>query len=217
MILILASASPRRKELIRLLDFDFRSMMAQVDENSVHHPDPATDVIETAQLKAQDIARLVSGGAIVLGADTTVVLEGERFNKPADASEARVMLQRLRGRTHQVYTGLFLIQSDSGQSQSEVACMNVPMRPYSDDEIEEYLSTGDPLDKAGAYAIQHPEFQPVTGFSDCYAGVVGLPLCHLARALRRFGCAVSDEIAEKCQVALDYDCPVYREILGEGE
>jgi hypothetical protein len=88
------------------------------------------------------------------------------------------------------------------------------MRHYTNDEIDAYIATGDPSDKAGAYAIQHPDFRPVSGLSGCYAGVMGLPLCHLTRALRRFGLLLTDDIAQRCQQELQYDCPIYKTILG---
>ncbi len=214
MTVILASASPRRQELIRLLGIEWETMIAAVDESSVHHLDPAMDVVQTAQLKARAVAERVTGAKIIIAADTTVVVDGERLNKPADEVEARKMLRQLRGRTHQVYTGIVLLDTATGQSISDIATIDVPMRHYSDDEIEAYIATGDPLDKAGAYAVQHPEFRPVSGLLGCYAGVMGLPLCHLTRALRRFGLSLTDDVATRCQQVHHYECPIYKEILG---
>ncbi len=214
MTVILASASPRRQELIRLLGIEWETVVASVDESSVHHPDPGIDVIQTAKLKARAVAERVTGAEIIVAADTTVVVDGERLNKPADEVDARKMLQQLRGRIHQVYTGIVLLDTATGQFITDIAAIDVPMRHYTDDEIDAYIATGDPLDKAGAYAIQHPEFRPVLGFSGCYAGVMGLPLCHLTRALRRFGLSVTDDVAQRCQQAHQYDCPIYTDILG---
>ena len=214
MTVILASGSPRRQELIRLLGIQWETVVASVDESSVHHPDPGIDVIQTAQLKARAVAEQVTGAEIIVAADTTVVVDGERLNKPADEIDARKMLRQLRGRIHQVYTGIVLLDTATGQSITDIAVIDVPMRHYTDDEIDAYIATGDPLDKAGAYAIQHLEFQPVLGLSGCYAGVMGLPLCHLTRALRRFGFSVTDDVAQRCQQAHQYDCPIYADILG---
>lgn len=211
--LILASASPRRKELMPLLGLPWTAQAAVVDEASVSHPDPAADAIQTAALKAQAVAAQAPAGAVVIGADTIVVVDGQKLGKPAGPQEARQMLRRLRGRTHQVYTGITLIDASSGWQVDDAAGVDVPMRDYSDAEIESYLATGDPLDKAGAYAIQHPGFRPVVGLEGCYAAVVGLPLCHLARSLRALGVAVTADVAAACQDHHGYLCPVYEAIL----
>jgi len=183
--LILASASPRRRELMTLLGLPFTIQVADVDEKSITHPDPAINVLETARLKAETIAQTAPPESIIVAADTTVALDGQMLNKPADVVEAREMLRRLRGRVHQVHTGVVLLAVGSGQRVTDVASVDVPMRTYSEAEIEAYIASGDPMDKAGAYAIQHPQFQPVLALQDCYAGVMGLPLCHLARGLRQ--------------------------------
>lgn len=211
--LILASASPRRQELLQLLGLPFQIMVASVDENSVHNSDPAVDVVATAELKAQAVAAVAPSRAVIIAADTTVVMNGQRMNKPANAGEAYRMLLLLRGRIHQVYTGIVVTDRASGQFVTDVAIINVPMRAYTGAEIAAYVATGDPLDKAGAYAIQNPEFQPVSGLSGCFAGVVGLPLCHLVRSLNKVGVSVSVDIAAVCQAFHRYDCPVYQNIL----
>jgi len=211
--LILASASPRRQELIQLLGRPFQIMTAMVDESSVHDSDPAVDVVETARLKALAVATIAPSRAVIIAADTTVVLDGQRLNKPADAGEAYQMLVKLRGRIHQVYTGIFVANLASGQSVTDVAVMDVPMRAYTDAEIAAYVATGDPLDKAGAYAIQNPGFKPVAGLSACFAGVVGLPLCHLVRSLNKVGVSTSVDIAADCQAFHEYNCPIYQNIL----
>ncbi len=212
--LILASASPRRRRLIALLGLPARQMTADVDEESVAIPDPARNVVETARLKAAAIARrLGPGTAIIIAADTTVALDGEMLNKPVDAADARRMLHRLRGRIHQVHTGIVLWRTDTGAVITDVATVDVPMRHYGDEEIETYVATGDPLDKAGAYAIQHPVFRPALALAGCYAAVVGLPLCHLARALWRWGVPADPAVAVHCQAHHGYNCPVFATIL----
>jgi len=123
------------------------------------------------------------------------------------------MLQQLRGHTHQVYTGLSVLSVKDGRSITDVCVTDVPMRNYSDDEISAYVLTGDPLDKAGAYAIQHSRFQPVENMSGCFASVMGLPLCHLTRALRKLDVTPNADIPNNCQIYLHYQCPVSRSIL----
>jgi len=212
-ILLLASASPRRLELIQLLDEPWMAQAADVDEESVSHPDPAADVIKTAQLKAEYAAKTASENHIVIGADTTVELDGIKLNKPTGEDEAREMLTALRGRSHKVHTGLTIIDLSSKKQVADVSSVSVPMRFYSDSEIEAYIATGDPLDKAGAYAIQHPELRPVSDLRGCYATVVGLPLCHLVRSLREVGMEITSNVPSSCQEHFNYDCPVFEQIL----
>jgi MAF protein len=192
-------------------------MAADVDETSVDHPDPAVNVVQTAQLKAEAVAaRAARDGpqdGIIIAADTIVVLDNKVMEKPAGEEEARTMLRQLRGRTHQVFTGLTIVNKAAGRTVTDVARMDVPMREYSDQEIEAYIATGDPMDKAGAYAIQHAGFHPVVNFEDCFAGVVGLPLCHLVRSLRKAGVVVEADVAAACQAHHHYDCPVFETIL----
>ncbi len=214
MALILASGSPRRQELIQLLGLPWQVIVADVDESSVDHPDPAINVILTAQLKAEAVSSLAPADGIIIAADTIVVLDGQVLGKPPGEAAARIMLQKLRGRTHQVFTGLTIINKITKQIVTDVAAIDVPMRDYSDREIEAYIATGDPFDKAGAYAIQHLGFHPVADFSGCFAGVVGLPLCHLVRSLRKSGVTVQIDIANVCQRHNNYQCPVFEDILG---
>ena len=124
---------------------------------------------------------------IIIAADTTVVDEGQILGKPANAYEAESMLRRLRGREHQVFTALAVVRRSEGFLALDWCVTQVPMRTYSDEEMYAYIATGDPLDKAGAYAIQHPDFSPVANLEGCYANVMGLPLCHLKRTLDAAG------------------------------
>jgi predicted house-cleaning NTP pyrophosphatase (Maf/HAM1 superfamily) len=126
------------------------------------------------------------------------------------------MLRRLRGRTHQVYTGIAVFSVADGRLATDLCITDVPMRDYSDEEIRTYVATGDPLDKAGAYAIQHPGFQPVASMSGCFSSVMGLPHCHLARLLKEFGMKHSADLPGNCQAFLKYQCPVFPSILGTG-
>jgi MAF protein len=160
---------------------------------------------------------------IILAADTTVVHRAalnqsyEILGKPADAAEAEAMLRRLRGRVHQVFTGLAIMQVAGEARQSEVVATDVRMREYSDEEMLAYIATTDPLDKAGAYAIQHPVFRPVQNLQGCYANVMGLPVCHAARLLAQYGCPPAADIVQGCQQALEFTCPVFlKAIAGVG-
>src|SRR5574340_933850 len=123
------------------------------------------------------------------------------------------MLRLLRGRAHQVYTGVSIIHTGSGEILGDVCVTDVPMRHYSDAEIRAYVESGDPMDKAGAYGIQHPGFHPVQGMRGCYASVMGLPLCHILRMMRRLQAAAQPELPEHCQTYLNYNCPVSLAIL----
>lgn len=184
---LLASQSPRRRELMALLGRPVRQMAADVDEESVNTPDPAVNVIDTAVLKAHTIAQTFvptpGTRVILIAADTTVAVDGEMLNKPADAADAQRMLRRLRGRAHEVHSGYVVRDMPSGVEVVGVHTAVVTMRAYTDAEIERYVATGDPMDKAGAYAIQHPVFRPVQALQGCFLGVMGLPLCDLLGAL----------------------------------
>lgn len=211
---VLASGSPRRRELFSLFGWSFRVVVADVDESLVDVPDPAVNVVETARLKAEAVWKMVPGRALIIASDTTVALDGQMLNKPANQAEAWQMLHALRGRVHQVHTGLVLVDTGSGRVITDIATIDVPMRPYSDDEIQAYIDTGDPVDKAGAYAIQHPEFKPVERLIGCFAGVMGLPLCHLVRCLRKLNITVDNShIAAVCQRHNNFDCTIYPTIL----
>jgi predicted house-cleaning NTP pyrophosphatase (Maf/HAM1 superfamily) len=123
------------------------------------------------------------------------------------------MLHKLRGRVHQVYTALAVRAPDTGDVFIDLCASNVPMRAYTPAEIEAYAATGDPLDKAGAYAIQHAGFHPVEGFGGCFASVMGLPLCHLTRTLRKIGITPQVDVPKACQSHLGYACPVFQSVL----
>jgi septum formation protein len=210
--LILASNSPRRSELIRLLGLPFEVHPADIAEIQAPGETPVDYVLRLACHKAAVSAEDQPG--LVIAADTTVVDGNELLEKPADPADARRMLQQLRGRVHQVYTGIAILDTDTGRSYDAVCCTQVPMRDYSDLEIDAYLVTGDPLDKAGAYGIQHAGFHPVEGLRGCFASVMGLPLCHLLVGLRTIGLDIPDGLPDRCQVHLNYDCPAYQAILG---
>jgi septum formation protein len=212
MRLILASNSPRRRELISLFGWTFTVLPADIDESRQADESPAQYVRRLACEKAQAIAARQAG--LVLAADTIVADGDELLGKPVDEEDARRMLVQLRGRTHQVYTGIAMINTETGESVDDVCRTDVPMRQYRDEEIDDYIATRDPMDKAGAYAIQHAGFHPVDGLTGCYASVMGLPLCHLMVGFRKLGFHPSEDLPIKCQDWLDYNCPVFAAILG---
>lgn len=189
--IILASASPRRRELIARLGVTFTVQPTATDEEALEavFAGPPEDLaLYLAGHKAEAALRGVDANAdAVLAADTTVIIDGLVLGKPRDAAEAHAMLTRLRGRTHVVTTGVALVVTQSGQRYLRAASTPVTMRNYSDDEIAAYIATGDPFDKAGSYAIQHPIFQPVARIDGCATNVIGLPLCTVADLLATAG------------------------------
>jgi MAF protein len=140
--------------------------------------------------KALAVARLGQQG-LVLGADTVVVVDGVVLGKPHGPQEARQMLLTLWGRAHQVVTGVALVEAATGRFRAAFQTSQVTMRPYTAEEVDRYVASGEPLDKAGAYAVQDPTFHPAVHVEGCYSNVVGLPLCTLAGLLRELGGAVA--------------------------
>lgn len=211
---LLASQSPRRRELLGLLGYPFTSVAANADETAVTTPDPAKNVVETATLKAAIVASQLPRPdcrQIILAADTTVALDGAMLNKPASAEEARQMLMTMRDRSHQVLTGYVLWDTLSGKKWTGVDTAVVTMRPYTNQEIDSYIATGDPMDKAGAYAIQHPEFQPVAQLHGCYLNVMGLPICHLLSTLAQFDVPTRADLTAVRQAHKNYPCSLLEE------
>jgi MAF protein len=199
--------------LFALGNWDFTVIVADVDETPFESEAPRDYVIRLAKAKALAIQPQAESDAVIIGSDTTVVDGNEIIGKPVDEADAEKMLKQLRGRTHQVYTGVAFLRASDGMMFTELSITDVPMRNYSDEEIRAYIKTGDPMDKAGAYAIQHPDFQPVAAMEGCYAGVMGLPLCHILRALRRFEISPAADVPAACQSLLKYQCPVSSVIL----
>lgn len=199
MKLILASGSPRRAEILRAAGYEFCTAAPAVDESRLTGEDPVHLVERLALEKARNVAALISIRAestVVLGADTVVVCEGEVLGKPHSAEKARVMLRKLSGREHEVVTGVALVRagdpSRARSRESERAAREatkVWVSKISDAEIDEYIETGEPLDKAGAYAIQGRASRFIPRIEGCYFNVVGLPIALVARMLSEFGVA----------------------------
>lgn len=211
--LVLASSSPRRKQLLSLGNWKFEVIVSDIDESQHAGESPENYVLRLAKEKTLAVAQRASPESIVIGSDTAVIDGNEILGKPKDAQDAIRMLKQLRGRTHQVYTGVAMYRLSDQRMFTELSITNVPMRAYGDDEINAYVDTGDPLDKAGAYAIQHPDFKPVHSMSGCYAGVMGLPMCHVVRTLKKFGLHAQADVPTACQSLLNYQCPVSSAIL----
>ncbi len=185
-LLILASASPRRRELLAQLEVSFTVVTALVTEHEDPTTDPRVMVAHNAALKADWVAER-HPEALVLGADTTVFLEGAALNKPADAAEAREMLRRLSGRTHTVFTGLALRRLSDGLRIDDGESSEVTFKSFGDDVIEAYLSRVQTLDKAGGYGIQdHPDLI-VERYQGSLSNIIGLPLETTKQILTRGG------------------------------
>ncbi len=208
--LILASSSPRRRELLALTGLSFQVQAARVDETVMEGEPPSQVALRLARAKALAVAAL-HPSALVIGCDTLVALDGEVLGKPADEAEARQMLLRLRNRSHIVYSGIAVARNR--EAAAELATTIVHMRGYGEEELEPYIRSGDPLDKAGAYGIQHPSFHPVASWEGCYTNVMGLPLCHLVRLLRSWSVAVEADLPAACQTHTGQRCSVSGRIL----
>lgn len=172
-MLVLASSSPRRKELLTQAGFQFEVHPAHINEDRRPGEDPVIYVTRLAREKAQAV-HVLRPGDLILGADTSVVCEGELLGKPIDAADAARMLRLLSGRTHQVITGVAVVSSVGVDSASDTT--HVSMVELSEEEIAAYIATGDPMDKAGAYGIQGFPARWIPRISGCYFNVVGLPI-----------------------------------------
>lgn len=220
---ILGSSSPRRRELVASLGIDFEVISPEVDEARLPGEPPLEYVARISRAKSDAIARhiaheaavLLSADTIVLAADTIGVQDGQAhpdgdiLGKPADATEARAMLARLRDKPHTVCTHICLTRLNGAGVQQRIDRLTrtqVVMRAYTDAEIDAYIATGDPFDKAGGYAIQHDGFSPVARIDGCYHNVVGLPLCEVRRALATLGYPLATPPAPEGVC----DCPVYQ-------
>lgn len=188
--IILASASPRRVALLHQIGLPFGLHPSGLDEDGASPEaggeSPESRACRLARAKAEEVAGRVGRG-LVIGADTIVVCEGIVFGKPRDAEEARAILLRLAGRTHQVITGVAMVDAETKRVEVAAAITAVRMREFNSWEAAAYVATGEPLDKAGAYAIQGRGALLIEGIEGDYSNVVGLPIPTLAVLLRRFG------------------------------
>lgn len=187
MKLILASSSPRRAEILANAGLPFSVLSSAVDESPYPGEAPAALVQRLANAKADLVTARAVGPAIVVAADTIVVLDDKILGKPASLEDARHMLQQLSGRTHSVLTGVALIRLPDGERRQFIESTLVHFRPITDQEISSYLASEEPLDKAGAYAIQGQAGRYVPRIEGCYFNVVGLPLSRVLTELKALG------------------------------
>jgi septum formation protein len=187
MKLILASASPRRAEILRDAGIAFTVMSSAVDETSIPGESPHDLVERLATAKAELVAARAVGPAIVLAGDTVVAIDDHVLGKPRSAEDARRMLRQLSGRTHSVVTGIALIRLPDGERTSLVETTLVHFAQLSEEKIARYLATDEPFDKAGSYAIQGRAGRYIPRIEGCYFNVVGLPLARVTQALTQLG------------------------------
>jgi len=214
--LILASGSPRRRQLLSLLGLPFVIKVADVDESQLDGEAPSELVLRVSQAKALAVPD-VRPDELVIAADTIVVLDDQVLGKPVDPQDATRMLRGLRGRSHVVYSGVSVWHPASYRMGRELGESIVSMRAYTDEELGTYVDSEDPLDKAGAYAIQHPGFDPVSRVEGCWLSVMGFPLCHLSRALDDFGVTIPANVPDTCRAFSQRDCAVWPKVLGNQE
>jgi septum formation protein len=182
--IVLASASPRRRELLRQVGVEFRVVVAAVDESVLQDEAPAAYVVRVARDKALEVLARESDGLPVLGADTAVVLDGRILGKPGDRAEAQAMLSSLSGRTHEVYSAAVL----AAGAQPPRECLNISRVTFAELDrawIESYCDSGDPMDKAGAYGVQGRAAEKITRIEGSFSGVMGLPLYETCQLLRQ--------------------------------
>lgn len=194
--IILASTSPRRRELLARLSVPFELASPDVPETPIVGESPSAMVQRLCRAKALASSYDFSG-AVVIAADTVVVLEGQILVKPEDAADAVRMLVAMRNRAHQVLSGVTVVSPEA--EDSTIVETVVWMRDYTDEEIERYVRSGDPFDKAGAYAIQNADFHPVARLEGCPTSVMGFPLCQVDRILRWLGLIRYATPVQTCQ------------------
>lgn len=183
-VFVLASKSPRRKELLENIGIKAEIMPADIDESVLEGLPPEKMVAELAMLKAAEVARSFKGNTVVIGADTCVCVDGEVFGKPKDSEDAKRMLRILSGRSHDVYTGYCVINCKDANAVAKVEKTKVFFRNLTEDEITAYVNTREPMDKAGAYGIQKRGSMLIERIEGDYFNVVGLPVCALCSVLK---------------------------------
>jgi septum formation protein len=209
----LASNSPRRKEMFTWVKWDWGAYAANIDESQLPGEPAQEYVVRLAAEKANSPIPGVQEDDIIIAADTIVVLNDAILGKPEDNQQAVEMLANLRGRDHFVMTAVAARAMHYAPLKQDLCKTKVQMRSYTDQEIKRYVSSGDSRDKAGAYAIQNESFHPVVGFKGCFSSVMGMPLCHLERMLRKFPDYEPKDLACICQNHLKYTCPISKRVM----
>ena len=213
--LTLASASPRRRELMNLLGLEFTITPADLDEDSLPGESPVEMVERLSRQKALAVAAGMESG-LVIGADSTVVFEVQAVGKPVDDDDARRMLRMLSGTTHHVSTGITVVDAASGQILSDAMTSQISLRYLTDQEIDASIASGVPRDKAGAYAVQDTDLRPAADWEGCYNNIVGLPVCRLLEMLQELGYQLPDGWTVPDAVACGDDCPTVSAQLQKG-
>jgi septum formation protein len=199
--------------MIKWTAWPFQVAPSNIDESVRKDEKPQDYVRRLAFEKSMAAIEAALPGDVIIAADTIVILDDRILGKPVDAQNAFVMLESLRNRMHLVVTAISVRLAGRKDALQDICRSNVRMRNYSNEEIEAYVSSGDPLDKAGGYAIQNPRFNPVGEFSGCFASVMGMPLCHLERTMRKLPDYRDCDMAEVCWRNLKYRCPITRRVL----
>lgn len=214
-MLVLASASPRRSKLLELAGWEFQVLPVEIDESALPAEQPHAYVTRLALQKAWASASKAPPDSFVIAADTAVVDEAQILGKPMDPEDAIDILKRLRGQFHQVYTALAVMRVADQTLLQDVCITGVLMRNYSDTELLAYVESGDPMDKAGAYAIQHRHFDPVARLQGCYTNVVGLPMCYLHRLLHNLVAPFPEKVSPLCNAIPPEPCQVSPALIAD--
>ena len=199
--------------MLAWVDWDLEASAANIDES--RHPEESAQEY-VLRLAAEKAGYPIPGAGlddVVIAADTIVVLDEEILGKPTDEREAFEMLSQLRAREHWVMTAIAVRSGGAEHVHRDICRTRVQMREYTDEEIEQYIASGDPMDKAGAYAIQSTVFHPVVDLNGCFASVMGMPLCHLERTLLKFSNTKPSGLALICQNHLKYNCSITDRVM----
>ena len=213
--IILASASPRRQTMLSWIVPEFESLPADIDETPFPGELPVPYCRRMALGKALHCAESIPEGGFVIGSDTTVYIDRHILGKPRDEDHAEEMLKMLNGKDHLVCTAVALGYRNNGKlSLQQTVCETiVHFREMSREDILDYIASGDPMGKAGAYAIQNREFHPVESIRGCYAAVVGFPLCHVGKLFQRFGYETFPQIRSACMAGTKIYCNFVPSVL----
>ncbi len=209
----LASNSPRRRQILTWAGWQLEPISSKGDETMLENEAPEQYVRRVAELKSRVDLGSASNSDFIISADTIVVFGGKILGKPKDSRDATAMLASMRAREHWVMTAIAVRRVEQKSARFELCRSQVRMRAYSDAEIQSYVDSDDPLDKAGAYAIQDKSFHPAEDFAGCMASVMGMPLCHLERLLRRDADYTWTDWPSICQKKLEYTCPITGRVM----
>ncbi len=212
--IVLASASPRRQQLLGWVIEEFTARPADIDETPEPDEDPLAYCERMAVGKAAAaVSQKTDGEEIILASDTTVFLDKAIYGKPRNTEHAIEILHRLQGRRHTVGTAVAILKRNGTKlaCRSTLCSTEVTIRSFTENEIEAYVASGDPMGKAGAYAIQNGKFHPVESIHGCYACVMGLPLCHTELLFNSLEIEFPHDFSQRCKAAIPYPCPIEKQ------